>query len=160
MMLMFFIENMTAKEAKKQIGERLNPIKLFCKRWHVGVRYEKQEIIAEEVTAQIQELIELLDLQEDDKLKLRAKKFRQFQFDFNLFLTSINKLKTLDRALLYHGLFKDATQVELTETDVILDLLEVESISQPKISSLYQEACFELLNWIIYNEAKAVKYAT
>ena len=159
MMLMFFIvEKMTAKEMKKEISERITPIKSFCEKMNITIRYEDNDLIADEVASQIQEIIEIFQLQEDETSRLRIKKFQQFQVNFELFLKSINQLSDLDKVLLYHGLFMNATQMELTEKAEILELLNVPCISQAKINRLYQDACLQLLDWIKYNEAKAIKY--
>jgi len=154
-MLVFLIdENMTAKEIKKEIDDILKPIKLFCKRWNVQIHTEGKNIMIDEVTAKIRELMMMLRQQGDEKLQVRIDNFHRLELALDLFSRSLNHLNELEIELIYHVLLSDRTQAELSEDEQLWLKFGIANISTTKVNTLYQEACLNLLELIKYNQIK------
>lgn len=149
---------MTSKEIKKELDEMLKPIKSFCKRWDVNFEYGTDTLGINYIIDKVDELINLLNNQDNEQLKLRIYNFVKLKQDLDLLATSMNHLSALEATLVYQVLLIDKSQIELAGDKVFWTRFNIEYISAPKINVLFRDACFNLLEMIKYNQIKNLSY--
>jgi len=149
-------ENMSVKEVRKGINEIIRPIKVFIDLWDVHFEYVDDVIKAVKIEDWINNIVEYVynyttDDTERESAIVRA---NDLKCRLDLLAMSIERLKPLEKFLVYNVLLSDKTQIELTKDERLWKQYGVANISPAKINHLVQAVSLKLLEIMKYNQIK------